>query len=132
MILASELLDLVAASTRSFEGLGGIDGVIESGLFNSAEELINLLEFMNTQQFIECDYSEYKIELAVRGFSEAQEEAVFDFGFVKYAEWETGIDYEMGQFHSTLVGEVELTKEGVNLMEKLNKMVSSGNEINGG
>src|SRR5512138_1489539 len=50
MILASELLDLISASRRSFEGIGGIDGIIKAGIFKSVEEFKDFLDFHVRQQ----------------------------------------------------------------------------------
>ena len=124
MILASELLDLLDASMRSFEGIGGIEGLIKSGLFNRAEDIKLLLEFLDRQQFIECDYSNYETELTLKGFNKLQVEAMFAFGFTKMEDLETGIDLEAGQFHSTYIEEVILTEEGERVWNELRKILS--------
>ena len=131
MVLASELLDLVAASKRSFEGIGGIDGLIKAGIFKNAQEFKDFLDFQDGQQFIEDDYSEYEFELKARGFNEIQQEAMYDFGFLQFNEWETGIDYDAGVFDSTQIGEIELTDEGVRVWKELEKMLS-GSKVGGG
>lgn len=95
MVLAgSELLDLVAASNRSFEGIGGIDGLIKTGIFKDADNFRAFLNFLDGQQIIADDYSNYEFDLAVEGFNKIQEEAMFDFGFVRYIEEESAVDYE--------------------------------------
>jgi len=124
MVLASELLDLIAASNRSFEGIGGISGILKAGIFKNAQEFKDLLVFLSGQQFIEDDYSEYELELKGRGFTKVQEEAIFDFGFLQYDTWESGIDYEAGIFDSTSGGDVTLTDEGARVLEELEKMLS--------
>ncbi len=128
MILASELLDLVSASSRSFEGIGGIDGIIKAGIFKDAQEFKDFLDFHTRQQVIEEDYSEYEFEFRARGYNEIQQEAMFDFGFLRYNEWQSAIDEEAGIFDSTLIGEFELTSEGVEVWEELKKiLLGSGN-----
>lgn len=128
MILASELLDLISASNRSFEGIGGIDGIIKAGIFKNAQEFNDFLDFHVRQQFIEEDYSDYEFEFKARGYNEIQQEAMYDFGFLKFREWESAIDEEAGIFDSTLIGEFELTEEGVKVREELEKRLSaSGN-----
>ncbi len=124
MVLASELLDLVAASNRSFEGIGGVSGILQAGIFKNAQEFKDFLVFLSGQQFIEDDYSEYELELEGRGFNKVQEEAMFDFGFLRYDSWESGIDYEAGIFDSTSGGDVTLTDEGVRVLEELKKMMA--------
>jgi len=130
MVLASELLDLVSASKRSFEGIGGIDGIIESGIFRNVQEFKALLEFLDGQQILDHDYSEYETKLEVRGFNKVQEEAMFDFGFVTYDEWETGIDPEAGLLTPTLVGEIKLTNAGIRVLREIDGILSGRN--NGG
>ncbi len=56
-----------------------------------------------------------------------QEEAVFDFGFVQYDTWESGIDYEAGIFDSTSGGDITLTDEGVRVLEELENMLLENN-----
>jgi hypothetical protein len=128
MVLASELLDLITASNRSFEGIGGIDGIIKAGIFKDAQEFKEFLDFHTRQQFIEEDYSDYEFEFKARGYNEIQQEAMYDFGFLKFSEWESAIDEEAGIFDSTLIGEFQLTEEGVKVWEELEKILSvSGN-----
>jgi hypothetical protein len=124
MVLASELLDLVDASTRSFEGIGGIYGIIKSGIFRDVQEFKDFLDFHINQQFIEEDYSDYAREFTERGYNDIQQEAMFDFGFFRFNEWETNIDEKAGIFDSTLIGQFELTDEGRKVLEELKKMIS--------
>ena len=127
MVLASELLDLVAASNRSFEGIGGVSGFIKAGIFKSAQEFKDFLNFLNGQQFIEDDYSDYEFELKARGFSKIQEEAMFDFGFVHLDSWESGVDYEAGIFDSTSGSDLTLTEEDIRVLDEIEKMLSENN-----
>lgn len=125
MVLASELLDLLDASNRSFEGIGGIDGLIKAGIFNTANQFRDFLVFLDGQQIIEDDVTDYEIELEGRGFNKVQEEAMFDFGFISYTEWESAPDYEAEVFDSTSVGEIKLTKEGCEVLGELKKRLLS-------
>ena len=130
MVLASELLDLISASNRSFEGIGGIDGIIKVGIFKNAQEFKDFLDFHLGQQLIEADYSDYEFEFEAKGFNEIQREAMYDFGFLLYDEQETAIDENAGIFESTLVGEFELNDEGAKVWEELKKILSASS--NGG
>ena len=62
MVLASELLDLVAASSRSFEGIGGIKGIIKAGIFKDAQQFKDFLDFHLRQQLLGGDYGDYEFE----------------------------------------------------------------------
>ena len=52
---------------------------------------------------------------------------MYDFGFVRYDTWESGIDYEAGIFISTSGGDVTLTDEEVRVLEELEKLLSENN-----
>ncbi len=128
MILASELLTLVAASNKSIEGIGGIDGLIKSGIFKSFQEFKDFLDFLDGQQIIESDVSDYDIELEGRGFTKIQEQAMYEFGFVSYDEWESAIDYKSGIFDSIKVGDIKLTDEGLRVYRELEKKLSGNHK----
>ena len=101
-----------------------IDGIIKAGIFKNAQEFKDFLDFHVRQQFIEEDYSDYEFEFQARGFNEIQQEAMYDFDFWRFSEWESAIDEEAGIFDSTLIGGFELTKEGVRVHEELEKILS--------
>ena len=62
-------------------------------------------------------------ELDVHGFNKVQEEAMFDFGFLTYDEWESVVDYNAGIFDSTLLGKIKLTNDGKRVLEELEKKI---------
>jgi uncharacterized protein (TIGR02391 family) len=130
MILASELLDLVGASEKSLEWIGGVDGLIKAGIFKSAQELIDFFHFLDGQQIIESDVTEYECELEHNGFNKVQEQAMFDFGFITYEELTYPIDYEAGQLDSTLVGEIKLTSDGNRILYELKEKDHKENHKN--
>ena len=84
MILASELLDLVHASSRSFTGLGGVDGLIKAGWFRDNDEIKRLLVFLSGQSFPYNTCDGFYEDLLEKGYTEAQVEAMFEFGLVRY------------------------------------------------
>jgi uncharacterized protein (TIGR02391 family) len=47
MILASELLDLIDASSLSFSDIGGVEGLIKAGAFASKEQVLGLLDLLD-------------------------------------------------------------------------------------
>jgi uncharacterized protein (TIGR02391 family) len=123
MILASELLDLVAASSRSFEGIGGINGIIKAEIFKDAQQFIDFLDFHLKQQLIGADYSDYELEFNARGFNEIQREAVNNFGFLTYTEQEPYFDEEAG-CDIPEIGWFELSDEGLIVYKELEKILS--------
>jgi hypothetical protein len=121
LMLASELLDLVDASYRSFERIGGTKGLIKEGIFKDQQELKSLLEFLEGQQIIEHDVGALKEEYP---FNDIQWEAVFDFGLVKYHETECYDSMEEDgylNYDTTLIGWIELTYLGKKVMVELKK-----------
>ena len=124
MVLASELLDLISASRRSYEGIGGIEGIIKAGIFANAQEFEEFLDFHLGQQIIGADYSDFEVEFEAKGFKKIQWEYMFDLGLLRYDEQETPMDERFGIFESTLLGVFELTDEGGKVLEEL-KAISS-------
>lgn len=86
MIIASELLDLINASVISFSEIGGIDGLIQEGLFQNEESLCDFLNFLSNQTFPFQIYDGMFEELCNRGFDLFQYQSVFDLGLVVYKE----------------------------------------------
>lgn len=110
LILASELLDLVDASARSFERIGGLDGLIELGLFDDRQQIQSLLRFLDGNTVAEADVSALHEALLERGFTDTQMDALLDYGLLEYHESEvpgaTPTEW-------ILVGFISLTELGV-------------------
>ncbi|HIJ74624.1 MAG TPA: TIGR02391 family protein, partial [Candidatus Hydrogenedentes bacterium] len=84
LILASELLDLVGASTVSFADIGGLHGLIRYGEFESEESVRTLLRFLDGYQIVNDVVDGFFEELALKGYSERQLGAVIDTGLIEY------------------------------------------------
>jgi uncharacterized protein (TIGR02391 family) len=81
LVLASELLDLLAASERTLPSAGGIEGLVEVGLFGSVEEFRQCLEFYEPGRYCpEETFDGYWEDLAHAGISEEQEKVFWDLG----------------------------------------------------
>jgi uncharacterized protein (TIGR02391 family) len=78
MVLASELLDLIGASSISFTEIGGVKGLIKQGIFDDELQIADLLCLLSSQSFIDEDYSGLFEDLAIRGYSDSQYQAIFD------------------------------------------------------
>lgn len=88
LILASELLDLLAASPRSLRLEGGPEGLVAKGLFKNHEELRKLLVFVNGQNYPDDIWDGFYEGLALAGFSEEQLELLIDLGLLgRNCEW---------------------------------------------
>ena len=114
LILASELLDLVDASTRSYERIGGLDGLVELRLFKDRQQITSLLHFLNGNTVVESDFGALHEALFEQGFTETQMDTLFEYGLLKYHESEvpgaTPTDW-------ILVGFIDLTALGVRALE---------------
>nr|AAU82403.1 hypothetical protein GZ17C7_22 [uncultured archaeon GZfos17C7]AAU83613.1 hypothetical protein GZ32E4_20 [uncultured archaeon GZfos32E4]AAU84061.1 hypothetical protein GZ36D8_17 [uncultured archaeon GZfos36D8] len=78
MVLASELLDLIGASSISFTEIGGVKGLIKQGIFDDESQIADLLCLLSSQSFIDEDYSGLFEDLAIGGYSDSQYQAIFD------------------------------------------------------
>lgn len=86
MVLASELLDLIAASSISFEEIGGAKGLIERGIFDKESQISDLLSFISSQV---CPYGCFDglfEDLCERGYTDHQCQFVFDLGLIEYRQ----------------------------------------------
>ena len=84
MVLASELLDLIGASSLSFADVGGIEGLLKAGAFKDKEELLSLLEFLDGHYLPDEVVDGFYEDLYEKGFRDAQLEAVIDLDLVQY------------------------------------------------
>ncbi|GAH65337.1 unnamed protein product, partial [marine sediment metagenome] len=80
MVLASELLDLVGASSVSFAEIGGVKELIKQGIFDNESQLSDLLSFLSSQVFPHEIFDGMFEDLAERSYSEQQYQTVFDLG----------------------------------------------------
>ncbi len=84
LILASELLDLLGASERTISGIGGVEGLIEAGIFGSVEDFRRCLEFYDLGHYCpEEAFDGYWEALAYAGISEDQEKLFWDLGVIQ-------------------------------------------------
>jgi len=115
MVLASELLDLIDASSLSFADVGGIEGLVKAGAFTDKEELLSLLEFLDGHHLPDEDGAGFYEHLYERGFRDSQLEAVIELDLVQYqVEDYVPHPYELLHDHSYpgTMGWFELTDLG--------------------
>jgi hypothetical protein len=86
MIIASELLDMLDASNITLEDVGGVKGLMNSGVFSSQDELKSLLERIDGCWFPAGDVGSVLEELAEDNYGELQFQALFDLDLVDYKE----------------------------------------------
>jgi len=84
LIIASELLDLINASSISFTEIGGAEGLIKQGIFENESQLSNLLSFLSSQVFPHEAFNGMFEGLAERGYTKTQYQIIFDLDLVEY------------------------------------------------
>ena len=84
LIITSELLDLINASSISYTEIGGIEGLIRQGIFENKLQLSNLLSFLSSQVFPHEAFDGMFENLIREDYTKTQYEAVFDLGLVEY------------------------------------------------
>ena len=113
LVIASELLDLIGASPLSFIDIGGVEGLVKEGVFTDAKELFALLRFLDGYTFPEESFDGFYEDLALKGFSDIQLQAVLDTGLVEYVvepyipsafERINDLPESLGCFHLTPMG----------------------------
>jgi uncharacterized protein (TIGR02391 family) len=115
MVLASELLDLMDASSLSFADVGGIEGLVKAGSFKDKEALLSLLEFLDGRCLPGEDAHGFYEDLYERGFRDSQLDAVIELDLVHYrVEDYVPHPYELLHDHSypDTLGWFELTDLG--------------------
>jgi len=117
LIIASELLDLISASSIPFKGIETIDSFVNSKLFKNREEFYQLLECINGACFPDELFDGFFEDLAIKGFSEKQYELMFDLGLVVYKITTLNIEEKNGEY-TLYIGLIELTPLGKNVISE--------------
>jgi len=111
MVIASELLDIIDASARSFAGVGGVEGLVEKGVFESAEDLYDLLRFLSAQVIIDETFDGMLEEMYHRGHTDEQLQWVFQTGLVRMHFEGMAEDYPCGPAPVDVMNLTELGEE---------------------
>lgn len=118
LVVASELLELISASSIPFKGMETVDALINSELFKSRTEFYSLFNFLVGQQFWGEVFDAFFEDLANNGFSERQYTTMFDLGLVVYKNqpwvhedpWGDQCNDHYGWIEATPLGELVLAE----------------------
>ena len=127
MILASELLDMIDASSLSFADLGGVDGLVKAGAFESKEQILRLLELLEGYHLPDGEADGLRETLWEMGIDDFQINAVLELDLVRYHETEyvpspDELMYAWNNFPPPdSIGWFELTDLGVKAIEEIKK-----------
>jgi uncharacterized protein (TIGR02391 family) len=119
LIMASELLRIIDASSLSLTDMGGVEGLIENKFFSSKEEIKQLLSILNGKQIIDDVVDGFFEDLACHGFGEEQYLLMLELRLVEYKQ-EEGSDagpFELGE--AVTIGRFELTPLGETILRDL-------------
>ena len=119
LIIASELLDLITASSISYTEIGGIEGLIKQGIFENKLQLSNLLSFLSTQVFPHEAFDGMFEDLILKDFTKNQYEAVFDLGLVEYHSEIKNHNLPEEPEDWDDFGWIELTAQGQKVLDQL-------------
>ena len=119
LILASELLHMIGASSISYSEIGGVSGLLKYKIFPDKVTIVKLLNFLDGQIFYDEVFDGFFEELAYNGFTEEQLQSLFDLGLIKWVN--EGMDKFPGDESGSLVEvcSFKLTNIGLELMNKL-------------
>lgn len=116
MVLASELLDLIAASPISFTEIGGVDGLIKNGIFAEESQITDLLSLLLSEYCPDNTFDGLFEDLAMKGYTDNQYQSVFDLGLIVYKEYNCDDANEFPYIEK--IGRFELTPIGQQVLNK--------------
>jgi hypothetical protein len=119
LIIASELLDLINASSISYTEIGGIEGLIKQGIFENKLQLSSLLSFLSSQVFPHESFDGMFEDLIREDYTKTQYEAVFDLGLVEYHSEIKDHSHPGGPEDWDDFGWIELTPLGRKVLNQL-------------
>lgn len=89
LFLASELLDLLDASSLTYEDIGGVDGLLKMGVFSSKKQLVDLLDMLEGPCFPDGDIDGLLDDMLEQLAATADHlNAVLQLGLVRFEETE--------------------------------------------
>lgn len=122
LIIASELLDLINASSISYTEIGGIEGLIRQGIFENKSQLSNLLSFLSSQVFPYESFDGMFENLIRENYTKTQYEAVFDLGLVEHHSEIRDHSHPGEPENWDEFGWIELTPQGQKVLDQLESL----------
>ena len=117
LVMASDLLDLVGATALSFADVGGIPGLVSTGVFSAPREVYELLRLLKDEVLPDEECGGFYDDLFTKGFVERHVQAVIEFGLVEYRVEQPVLDPNddvdsLGIFELTPLGRSVLQQAG--------------------
>ena len=119
LIIASELLDLISASSISFTEIGGVKGLIKQGIFENESQFSSLLSFLSSQVFTHEAFDGMFEDLIRGDYTKTQYEAVFNSGLIEYHSEIKDYSFPGEPEDWDDFGWIELTAQGRNILTQI-------------
>ncbi len=119
MVLASELLDLIGASRLSFADVGGVEGLVKTGVFSSKDSIVNLLRSLDGFTLPDDEPDWLDDHLVEGSYIFTQVNALIDIGLVEYISQKYIVPIELLGEKDTLpdtIGWFQLTELGKRIL----------------
>jgi uncharacterized protein (TIGR02391 family) len=132
IILATELLELIGASNKSFSDIGGVDGLVKYGVFINEKHLCDILKFLTHYILPEDAPDGFFEDLAQQGYSQEHVDAVIETGLIEYESNEMYIPEPFRVFKSDsteMIGTFNLTDVGNKVLRQLSGLDPDGSLI---
>ncbi|MBI3766722.1 MAG: hypothetical protein HY277_09525 [Ignavibacteriales bacterium] len=121
LVIASELLDLISASSIPFKGVETVNALVDAKLFTGSDEFCKLLYFLDEQQFPGEVFDGFFEDLANSGFNDKQYSSMFDLGLVVYKSTDWQNETPWGDVIDDKYGWIEATPLGKLVLQECNK-----------
>ena len=123
LVIASELLDLIDASSLSFVDLGGIEGLLKSELFDTEDQLFGVLKTCDGYAILGHDADGLRETVFENyGAVDRHLDAIFDLDLVRY----TDTEYFDPDYGSEKGGWLELTDLGKQFIAQIQERKDKG------
>ena len=132
MIIASELLDLIDASSLTFEDIGGMGGLLKLG-FVDQSQLYGILKLIDGYALPDGEADGLTEEIFMKfGADDLALKAIFDLDLARYEETdyvptlEERIALWSGAYPPSVIGQINLTDLGYRVIEEIEKNMGKG------
>lgn len=123
LVIASELLDLIDASSLSYVDLGGVEGLLKAKVFDSEDQLLGVLETCDGYTLLGHDADGLRVTIFEDyGAIDQHLDAVFELDLIRYIDTEIfhpDYGFEEG-------GWLELTDLGRQFIDEIQKIKADG------
>jgi hypothetical protein len=112
MVLATELMALIGASRVSYTDIGGKEGLVKYGVFDSEQQVVQLLHLLDGYTILDHDPNALYELMFDRGLTMHHLDAILDVGLAEYSSTTVledpdtpyACDLEIGTFELTPLG----------------------------